>query len=342
MRLTEIKVAAYDEYGHIQEETIVDINSSSRISEITHFTDGEVDVEGVIVGIPTQEKFDQFFNLANTTIANDQSEQLLLPEDQVGAARDNASELLSSMNVSLTENVSDELDNWFNEAEAIRLQAYQWNSTDKTLQNLWVNGNDNTLAAYDLQSVMESHQAEWDASIGAWNYNNSLPAFETPQYPPQYPPQFSTDTLSNFEYSLSDFDLGLEHSELANADYGYPGWWGDGGSPSSDGSDSAFSMGSNSWSNSYIDPLVLKLGGGAVHTTNLQGSTVMFDMAANGKKVRAGWITPDHAFLVRDRNRNGVIDDSSEMFSERTSLTAATGFATSSIVTGKQIGRAHV
>ena len=174
--------------------------------------------------------------------------------------------------------------------------------------------NDSTLAAYDLQSVMDANHAEWDISSGRWNAIYPLQGVDTQSMIPE----FSAESINDYEYSLSDFDLGLENSPMGNARYaddGYAGWWGDGSSASSD------------WSASYIDPLVLKLGGGSVHTTNLQGSTVMFDMAANGKKVRTGWITPDHAFLVRDRNRNGVIDDSSEMFSERTSPTAATGFA---------------
>jgi len=250
MRATGAIQQFKDDLGEVYEETQLLINPYNHLTEVTHRSDGEVDAEGVIVGKPTLERLDKFFDLADIAYQPNNLDVQPNFSDSTFELKNmsptQASAVLNNLNVSLSGSVSDELDNWFNEAEAIRLQAYQWNTVDTTLQNLWVNGNDNTLAAYDLQSVMESHQAEWDASIGAWNYNNSLPAFETPQYPPQYPPQFSTDTLSNFESSLSDFDLGFENSPYGNvsfADFGYSGGWSDGGSAS------------DNWSNSYIDPL---------------------------------------------------------------------------------------
>lgn len=326
MRATGAMQQFKDIFGDVYEETQLLINPLNNITEVTHRSDGDVDAEGVIVGKPTLERLDTFFDLANVSYTPEHPEyppDFFEPEHGVKDVNSTqASAVLSQMNIQLTDSVEDELDRWFAEAEAIRLQAYRWDAADKALQDLWLNGNDNTLAAYDLQSVMDSHHAEWNASMGHWDHVNTPPDFATP---PSIP-QFTAESIDNFEYSLSDVDLGLDTSDLANADYGYPGWWGDGGSSLSDWSGNSAGSGFGSWSNSYIDPLVLKLGGGSVHTTNLQGSTVMFDMAANGKKVRTGWITPDHAFLVRDRNRNGLIDDSSEMFSERTSATAATGF----------------
>ncbi len=317
MRATGAIQQLKDDFGDVYEETQLIINPYNHLTEVTHRSDGDVDAEGVIVGKPTLERLEKFFDLADIAYQpNNFDVQPNFSDSTFGVEDENstqASALLNHLNVHLSGSSEDELDRWFADAEAIRLQAYQWNAVDKTLQNLWLNGNDTTLAAYDLQSVMASNNAEWDTQTGTWDYLDLPPTFEVEQYIPQ----FSIESINDFEYSLSDFDLGLENSPYGNvsfADYGYSVWWGDGGSSS------------DNWSNSYIDPLVLKLGGGAVHTTNLQGSTVMFDMAANGTKVRTGWITPDHAFLVRDRNRNGIIDDSSEMFSERTSATAATGF----------------
>jgi hypothetical protein len=308
-----------DNFGEIYEETQININPANGISEVTHIADGEVDAEGVIVGKPTLDKLDRFLDLANASYSPQNSDHIInLPGTDYGLHDEHhtqASSVLDNLNIRLTDTVADDLDNWFAEAEAIRLQAYRWDTADKSLKNLWLYGGDNTLAAYDLQSVME---ANMEVSSGSpWNAVYPLPEFDTPSSLPPIPSEYLTD----YEYSLSDVDLGLDNSTFVYSDvidYGFDGdqgWWNGGGFSSYD------------WSSSYIDPLVLKLGGGSVHTTNLQGSTVMFDMAANGQKVRTGWITPDHAFLVRDRNRNGVIDDSSEMFSERTSPTAATGFA---------------
>lgn len=315
MKITSLHQQLKDDDGEVYGETRIDINSSSGISEVTQIYDGEVDTEGVIVGKITQEKLDKFFDLADASYQKQSSNyELNLPDLDSSLqfrSEAKASEVLDHLNIQLNDNVADELDHWFAESEAIRLQAYRWDTADQSLQKLWLNGNENTLAAYDLQSIMEYDDMQWNALPGSWKLLDWSSSFDTPPTIPR----LSSDIINDFEHSLSDVDLGLDSSTYSNPDYGYEGWWNSSGNAASD------------WSNSYIDPLVLKLGGGSVHTTNLQGSMVMFDMAANGTKVRTGWITPDHAFLVRDRNRNGIIDDSSEMFSERTSPKAATGFA---------------
>ena len=41
-------------------------------------------------------------------------------------------------------------------------------------------------------------------------------------------------------------------------------------------------------------------------------------MALEGRNYPTGWVGPKDAFLVIDRNRNGVIDNSSELFGEYT------------------------
>ena len=166
---------------------------------------------------------------------------------------------------------------------------------------------------------MESNHIDWNADLGGWDFSQALPSIETADFAANY--------INSFEYSLSDSSLNLPDDHPGSFDYTPDNYWNDNFSSLQD------------WSNSYIDPLVVKIGKGAVHTTNLEGSAVMFDMQANGQKVRTGWITPDHAFLVRDRNRNGKIDDSSEMFSERTSPTAATGFAALAQLDSRRDGR---
>ena len=321
LRVTGAMQQFKDNFDEIYEETQININPANGISEITHVSDGEIDVEGVIVGKPTLQKLDKFFDLANASYSPQNTDQVIhLPGEDLGLPgehRTQASSVLDNLSIRLTDSVADELDNWFAEAEAIRLQAYRWDSPDKTLKNLWLNGSDNTLAAYDLQLVME---ADPELSNGStWNALYPLQGLDSPSSLPPVPTEFPDD----FQHSLSDVDLGLDNSSFVYSDTMNLGG-------SFNSSDLEWSPGNYSpydWSGSYVDPLVLKLGGGSVHTTNLQGSSVMFDMASNGQKVRTGWITPDHAFLVRDRNGNGLIDDSSEMFSERTSATAATGFA---------------
>jgi hypothetical protein len=45
---------------------------------------------------------------------------------------------------------------------------------------------------------------------------------------------------------------------------------------------------------------------------------VRFDLSMDGKASPTGWIAPTSAFLALDRNRNGVIDNGSELFGEMT------------------------
>jgi hypothetical protein len=62
------------------------------------------------------------------------------------------------------------------------------------------------------------------------------------------------------------------------------------------------------------------------------GRTVSFDVNADGFPDTVQWVRPrgDEAFLTLDRNRNGVVDDGSELFGVGTPLieggTAPNGF----------------
>ena len=314
MRLTGAHQELFDQYGQLTDEIEFDINNFNEITEITYRSGGEIEAEGVIIGKINQKKVEQFVDLADASNAdiekfNSSPNEAFLPNSEVSALNMKASSLLDSFDINVNDNARLEINQWFDDAEAIRLQAYHWDTVTKDLSNLWFFGNDNTLAAYDLQAVMEANHVEWAPDFTSWNFTDSLPL------PDQT--QFSLNDANAFEFSLSDVDLGIDTSTAGGMYFnsGESMFW----------DEDSFS--SQSWSNSFIDPLVIKISDGAVHTTNLQGSSVMFDMQANGHKVRTGWITPDHAFLVRDRNHNGVIDDSSEMFSDRTSRTASTGFA---------------
>ena len=69
------------------------------------------------------------------------------------------------------------------------------------------------------------------------------------------------------------------------------------------------------------DPLVLDLDGDGLETVGLNlASPVYFDHNADGIKTGTGWVKSDDAFLVLDRNGNGIIDDGRELFGDATPL----------------------
>ena len=69
----------------------------------------------------------------------------------------------------------------------------------------------------------------------------------------------------------------------------------------------------------YVTPLVLDLDGNGVSTRSLaQG--VEFDIDADGQPDRTGWIGQNDGLLVRDINRDGVVNDGSELFGSSTKL----------------------
>lgn len=67
-------------------------------------------------------------------------------------------------------------------------------------------------------------------------------------------------------------------------------------------------------------PLVLDLDGNGIETINLQSSYIQFDHDNNRFAEQTGWINPSDGFLALDHNRNGVIDNGSELFGNHTLL----------------------
>ena len=61
------------------------------------------------------------------------------------------------------------------------------------------------------------------------------------------------------------------------------------------------------------DPLALDLDGDGIETVGVDAG-VLFDHNADGIKTGTGWLKGDDAFLVLDRNGNGVIDSGRELF----------------------------
>jgi hypothetical protein len=64
----------------------------------------------------------------------------------------------------------------------------------------------------------------------------------------------------------------------------------------------------------WISPLVLDLGGDGLELSSVDQSGVKFDMDLDGIKDPTGWIGTQEAFLVLDKNNDGVINNRSEMF----------------------------
>lgn len=63
-----------------------------------------------------------------------------------------------------------------------------------------------------------------------------------------------------------------------------------------------------------VDPLVFDLDDDGFELTNITENSPFFDLDGDGFSEQSGWISSGDAFLVRDLNANGAIDDVSEMF----------------------------
>ncbi|MDP3514758.1 MAG: calcium-binding protein, partial [Sulfuritalea sp.] len=80
------------------------------------------------------------------------------------------------------------------------------------------------------------------------------------------------------------------------------------------------------------DPLILDLDADGLETIGVNTTNpILFDHNGDGIQTATGWVKPDDAFLVFDRNGNGGIDDGTELFGDSTDLysggKAADGFA---------------
>ena len=84
------------------------------------------------------------------------------------------------------------------------------------------------------------------------------------------------------------------------------------------------------------DPLAIDLDGDGIETVGVGATPILFDHNADGIRTGTGWVRPDDAWLVLDRDGNGLIDTGRELFGVDTLLSgtpgidavyAATGFA---------------
>lgn len=147
-----------NEYGEVYDETRIDANLQSSIFELTHSSDGVEDLQGVVVGKLTQDKLDQFVELGLVALDPDTpADNAAGDSEATGGA---ASTVLSSLNVTLDHQAVDALDLWFDNADALVLEPYRWESVDATLQAFWQTGSDQVLAAYDLGATLDDAQGQ--------------------------------------------------------------------------------------------------------------------------------------------------------------------------------------
>ena len=69
-----------------------------------------------------------------------------------------------------------------------------------------------------------------------------------------------------------------------------------------------------SGANRPIDPIILDLDRDGIELISVTTSNARFDMDADGFAERTAWVAPDDAFLIHDRNQDGIVNDISEFF----------------------------
>lgn len=291
-----------DESGDLVDSIQIKKSIGSSSAELTRFDQSGERMTGIIIGSVTEEKLDQFDEFALLSRQISGAIEASLPEELAIDAVDQ--NLAPVIDFEMALGGLQALDAWFDNLDPILNEPFLWEKVDSSLENFWNFGNDETFAAFDLGGVIDDMSWRPDFWADDWTSPSINP----------WVSDFSADTDFFIPDPLFDFGiLGGQSEPVMPSFTSAPDPWGS-------------SISFPDWSFSFIDPLVLKIGGGQVHTTNRAASTVMFDMNGDGEKEKTGWITADHAFLVRDKNNNGQVDDITEMFSERMSATAHTGF----------------
>ena len=69
------------------------------------------------------------------------------------------------------------------------------------------------------------------------------------------------------------------------------------------------------------DPLAIDLDADGIETVGVSTAPVLFDHNADGIRTGTGWVAPDDAWLVLDRDGNGSIDSGRELFGVDTQIT---------------------
>jgi len=72
---------------------------------------------------------------------------------------------------------------------------------------------------------------------------------------------------------------------------------------------------------SLSTPIILDLSGDGIQTLDI-ASGVQFDINATGQRINTGWVGQGNGLLVLDRNKDGQINDGSELFGSATNLSS--------------------
>ena len=80
-------------------------------------------------------------------------------------------------------------------------------------------------------------------------------------------------------------------------------------------------------------PIVIDLGNDGINSHALN-YTINFDLDNNGFKEATGWVSGDDALLAIDKNNNGIIDNGSELFGNKSISDSAYSYTNSSLNNG--------
>lgn len=73
------------------------------------------------------------------------------------------------------------------------------------------------------------------------------------------------------------------------------------------------------------DPLAIDLNGNGIETVGIGTTPILFDHNADGIRTGTGWVKANDAWLVLDRNGNGLVDSGRELFGVDTLLSGTPG-----------------
>lgn len=65
----------------------------------------------------------------------------------------------------------------------------------------------------------------------------------------------------------------------------------------------------------FMTPIAIDINGDGIETIPI-GSGVWFDLDADGVNERVGWLSSKDGFLIIDKNKNGLVDNGSELFGD--------------------------
>ena len=125
--------------------------------------------------------------------------------------------------------------------------------------------------------------------------------------PPLLPPIGDTPTLPS---GIPGIDYDIDGQENPGIEIVPP--------PYSEDVEDGFEEAEDQVRRRYYDPLIMDIDGDGIELTSLENSKVYFDIDGDGFREKTGWVKSDDGLLVFDRNKDGYINDISELFGNQT------------------------